>query len=272
MEDNSHEAQNEPIKTDPMDEQPAEQLPVGHVVQPDSAETPVVEAPANAEEQPAPVVEEQPETVNMQPVENQTEELQTLAPETPVAASPVSVESMVPAQPESPEAPASKRPITAIVMSVLLVFAIGAAGFFAFTSSSANSDVQALENEVAALSATTHELPDSAIKLSECVPNMGFHYLIEGGDPKFGPFYLVNKAGEVIGVEFKYIDDSFTEIPESPIPLAIINPGDPLDLYNWTYEQLEISRALEGHEGFLEDHIDIHAYTVTTEVQAQACQ
>lgn len=116
---------------------------------------------------------------------------------------------------------------------------------------------------------TEHDLPSDAVKLTECIPNMGYHYLAKDADPIYGPFYLVNKAGKIIGIEYMYSNDMLTAIPESRIPISVLQKDSPL--YNWKYDHTEISRTLQGHEGFNIDHYDVHNYTIAAEEQKKVC-
>lgn len=168
-----------------------------------------------------------------------------------------------------------------ILLIILLLAAAGAATYFFTTNNSLKTDVEALEGKVATLDADTHELPEGAIKVSECVPNMGFHYLGKEGDPRLGPFYLVNKQGEVIGLEYMFNENMmttlnipaevFAEAGEDPFPVEVLTSG-PEGLSDWQFNNIEMSRSPEGHVGFEEPHMDLHLYTVTPEMQAQSCQ
>ena len=161
-----------------------------------------------------------------------------------------------------------------IIMFAVLVLAIAVAAYFAVANKNSSDKVANLEADVATLGATTHELPASAVKVSECVPNMGFHYLFENGNVQFGPFYLVNKAGEVIGLEYMFSNEMFTDIPNPELPLELIlfDGSSSLSLNDWKFSNLEISHLPEGHPEFEEDHYDVHLYTVSPEMQAAACE
>ena len=179
-----------------------------------------------------------------------------------------------------PKTPGKKTPFMMMLMMLLLVAAVAAAVYFALSYYTAKDDVGALESRVASLDADTHALPDGAIKVSECVPNMGFHYLDKNGDPRLGPFYLVNQQGEVIGLEFMYNQGMMTtlDIPaevfaqagEEAFPIEVLTNG-PINLHDWQFKNIEMSRSPEGHIGFEEDHMDLHLYTVPPEVQAVSC-
>lgn len=168
---------------------------------------------------------------------------------------------------------AGKKKLIFLVVGIALMLSIIAvAVYFALAASKANKDATALKADLAMATAKTHELPSSAQKVSECVPNMGYHYLFEGGTVEFGPFYLVNTRGEVIGLEFMYSNDMFTPIPGQEIPVEVIMAEGGLSLNQWQFDKMEISHLPQGHPSFERDHVDIHLYTVSQEEQARACE
>lgn len=154
---------------------------------------------------------------------------------------------------------------------LLLLGLAGSTTVLALSLKEANQNNTELEAEKTAMDANDHELPDGAIKVSECVPNMGFHYLPKDADPLFGPFLLVSKAGRLIGYEYMFSEDMFESIP-AEIPLEIIKTKGPILLNDWDYNSIDISRAPAGHPGFEKSHIDIHLYTVTPDIQQKACE
>lgn len=148
---------------------------------------------------------------------------------------------------------------------------VAAAAFAGYKLSDSKSDKQLAElnSKIASLQTTTHDLPEGAVKLSECIPNMGAHYLPKGADPQYGPFLLVNKAGKVIGTEFMASADMYSPIPGIVPPVSVLMKDSPM--YSWKYDHAELSHTPKGHEGFEKDHIDFHVYTVTADEQKQAC-
>lgn len=166
-----------------------------------------------------------------------------------------------------------KKFIVVIIIAAVIAILVAVAAYFALDSISSQNEVAKLEATVAEISATTHPLPDDAFQVSECVPNMGFHYVTKGGDPRFGPFLLVSKQGEIIGYEYMFSDDMFEALPSPEIALEILKDDLGIqDLSGWVYHTIEVSKAPEGHPGFETPHTDIHLYTVPPEVQARACQ
>ncbi len=155
------------------------------------------------------------------------------------------------------------------VMLLLVGAGVAAALYYKSADTKSKDEVASATSKLEAAQATTHALPEGAIKVSECIPNMGFHYLTKESDSIYGPFLLVNKAGRVIGVEYMFDNTMMTAIPNIVPPVEVLLNDSPL--YKWDFDHTEVSRAPEGHEGFLKDHNDIHNYTVTPEVQKQAC-
>jgi hypothetical protein len=164
-----------------------------------------------------------------------------------------------------------KGPKKSILLFIFVIALIAVAGIggYILADSKAKKETGTLKSQITALESNVHELPADAIKVSECIPNMGAHYLPKDSDPQYGPFLLVNKANKVIGVEFMASQDMYTAIPGTEPPVSVLTKNSPL--YGWKFDHLELSHTPEGHPGFLEDHIDAHLYTVTREEQKQAC-
>jgi hypothetical protein len=156
------------------------------------------------------------------------------------------------------------------LLLVAVVVASAAALNFRSQANKAKLDAEAIKSQLNTAQATTHDLPPDAVKLSECIPNMGYHYLPKGADPLYGPLLLVNKAGRVIGVEYMASDDMYTAIPNTDPAVAVLLKDSPM--YGWRFDHTEFSQALNGHEGFEKKHVDVHNYTVSLEEQKQACQ
>jgi len=165
-----------------------------------------------------------------------------------------------------------KKPIMMVVMAAVILILLAVAGYLFLQNSDGKAAIDSLQSQVATLDSNTHDLPEGAVKVSECIPNMGFHYLTEGSDPRFGPYYLVSNEGKIIGFEFMFSDDMFTTIPDAGIPLDLLITDGPLNLNDWQYNSIDFSIATAGHPGFEEPHTDVHLYTVTPEEQKLACQ
>jgi len=190
--------------------------------------------------------------------------------ETPTPA--LSVPSTPTPPTQAPAPPTAKKGSTGKVLGflfVVLLLMAAAYGGYHFSESKAKKEALAFNSQIAALQSTTHELPADAVKLSECIPNMGSHYLPKGADQQYGPFLLVNKSGKVIGAEFMASADMYTPIPGVVPAVSVLMKDSPL--YGWKYDHAELSHTPQGHEGFNKDHIDFHVYSVTPDEQKQAC-
>ncbi|MBA2279480.1 hypothetical protein H0V99_03530 [Candidatus Saccharibacteria bacterium] len=168
-----------------------------------------------------------------------------------------------------PPAKERKSPLLLILVLLVLLVPIAAITGYKMSDQKAKKDIAVINNQLAVLQSNAHELPEGAFKVSDCIPNMGSHYLTPTSDPEYGPFYLVSKAGKVIGVEYMASEDMYTAIPETDPPVELITKDSPL--FGWKFDHTEVSHMKEGHEGLLEDHVDVHYYTVNPEQQSQAC-
>ncbi len=180
-----------------------------------------------------------------------------------------------PVAPTTPALAASASPrksslLPWLISLALLIAAAAAVAYFSMASDKAKKESASLNTQITALKDNTHDLPADAVKLSECIPNMGFHYVPKGGDPIYGPIYTVNKAGKITGVEYMFSNDMFTAIPNTIVPVSVVTKDSPM--YDWKYNHVDVSHTPEGHHGYLVDHKDIHMYTVTPEERKLACQ
>ena len=166
---------------------------------------------------------------------------------------------------------ARKSPVGRILLVVLVILLIGGAAAVGYNLSNnkAKKETATLNSQLAVLKSNSHELPAGAVKVSDCIPNMGAHYLPKASDPEYGPFVLVNKAGKVIGLEYMASKDMYTAIPNTNPPVELIMKDSPLS--GWKFDHIEFSHLPKGHEGLLIDHIDVHLFTVTPKQQKQSC-
>jgi len=171
-----------------------------------------------------------------------------------------------------PKLSISRKSIGLFLIIVILLASLGSSVYFAIGQKNAKKEIDSLNQKIASLDANTHDLPEGAVKLSECVPNMGFHYLEQGADPKFGPLTLVSNKGKVIGYEYMFNNSMLTKVPDAEIPLEVLLTNGPVLLHDYQYNSIDFSRATAGHPGFEDDHYDVHLYTVDPEVQKQACE
>lgn len=151
---------------------------------------------------------------------------------------------------------------------LVVVLAVTAAAM-AMSNNKAQKEITDLRSQLSAAQAHTHPIPEGAVKVSDCIPNMGSHYITKDSHPQYGPFLLVNKQNQVIGVEYMASEDMYDPIPGVTPPVKILTKASPL--YGWKFDHAELSHTPEGHEGFLEDHIDVHLYTVSQEERKNVC-
>jgi len=200
-------------------------------------------------------------TVSIQPAPlTTTEPAPAPAPETP------------PPQPPVVTAPHAKgmigKSVLVLLVAILCIIVAGVGGY-AYANNKAKTSEAGLNSQIAGLQSNSHQLPAGSTKVSDCIPDMGFHYLPKGSDPLYGPFVLVNKEGKVIGLEYMASADMYTPIPNTNPPVQLIEKNSPL--FGWKFDHIEFSHLPLGHEGFMRDHIDIHLFTVTADQEKQAC-
>lgn len=133
------------------------------------------------------------------------------------------------------------------------------------------ASLAALQAELAEANKGTYPLPEGAIKVTDCIPNMGAHYVTKDSHPEYGPFFMVNKENRVIGVEYMASGDMYTDvdIPNLPIPVQILQKSSPA--YDMKIDHIEMSRWPEGHKGLTRDHIDVHLFTISPEQVKNVC-
>jgi hypothetical protein len=170
-----------------------------------------------------------------------------------------------------PDEKSQKHLVRWVLLFLLIALFAGAAlyGGYHLSNNKAQKDKAALNSQIAVLESNTHELPADAVKVSECIPNMGGHYLPKGADPEYGPFMVVNKANKVIGIEYMASKDMYTPIPQTDPPVEMLMKDSPM--YGWKYDHAEITHLPKGHEGLERDHVDVHMYMVTAEQQKNVC-
>lgn len=112
-------------------------------------------------------------------------------------------------------------------------------------------------------------LPADAVKLSDCVPNMGAHYANPANMP-FGPIYLVDK-GKVVGIEFMMHEN---DLEKNILSIGGEKIGKPavMPTLGMTFNHIELNYEPEGHEGDKEPHYDLHMYLISSEEQKKLCQ
>ena len=223
---------------------------------------------------------DQTPTTQLVPSVESTAATEPAATETPTVAESTQTEAAPQVEQPTADAPKPKenmlkklplKKVGMIVAALLLVLAIPASAYAGYTNSKQKSDkkIAALNTQIATLESGEHELPEGAIKVSDCIPNMGYHYITKTSDKEYGPFLLVTKKNKVIGVEYMADKDMYTAIPKTDPPVEVVLKNSPM--FGWKFDHTEFSHAPKGHEGLLVDHIDVHNYTVTADQQKQAC-
>jgi|GEM_PF-3734517 len=216
----------------------------------------------------------------VQPTSTTPAEAPAEAPATPPTPAPAPEAAMPDPAPsmdtKPPEPPKAEKPkggggmMKKVLMIVLVVLIpVGAFLGYYMSNQKANKDKAKLNSDILALQATLHDLPVGAAKVSDCIPNMGYHYVTKTSDKEYGPFLLVNKQDKVIGVEYMAAQDMYTAIPGTDPPVQLVEKNSPM--YGWKFDHFEISHLPKGHEGLLRDHIDVHLFTVPASVEKNAC-
>ena len=229
----------------------------------------------NENNTPAPVVPtpEVPTPVETPPLESMPE---SFVPETPAPVSELEapVAAVVPPPPDVMAPPPKKSSGSGMkkviwLFIVLILIAAAAFGAYKMTQQKADKKTAELNSQIAVLNSNEHILPAGTIKVSDCIPNMGYHYLTKSSDPEYGPFLILNKKNKVIGVEYMVSKAMYTAIPKTDPPVELITKDSPM--YGWKFDHADVSHLPKGHEGLMVDHIDVHLYTVTADQQKQAC-
>ena len=128
------------------------------------------------------------------------------------------------------------------------------------------------------------QLPTDAVKISECVPAMGEHWVRPQDIPN-GPYYVVDQ-GKVIGLEymFKYAELPGEKVARMTLPQfekymkdnnltlkdSVMANDISFDLIDSEYKTVTLSWTAP-HAGFPEPHIDMHAYLLPEDEIANIC-
>ncbi len=128
------------------------------------------------------------------------------------------------------------------------------------------------------------KLPTDAIKISECVPAMGEHWVQPQNIPN-GPYYVVYQ-GKVIGTEFmfKYEELPGEKVAKMSLPEfqkylttnkftlkdSVLANDIAFKLDESQYKTITLSWSAP-HAGFPEPHIDMHAYLLPEEQIETIC-
>ncbi len=173
---------------------------------------------------------------------------------------------------DAPKKSSSKKMMIIIIVMIAVVLGLAGAAYGGYSSWKSKADKTAVElyKKIALLEADEHDLPEGTTQITACVPNMGSHRLVKGGDPEYGPFLLVTKQNKVVGVEYMVVTDMYTKIPNTNPPAEIIDKASPM--YGWKFDHAKVSHLPQGHVGNLHEHTDIHLYTESAEKLKNACK
>jgi hypothetical protein len=160
-----------------------------------------------------------------------------------------------------------------VLLGILLVAAIGSsvAAFLFYQDKQKLTAI--LETPPVDTSAVT--LPEDAVKISECVPFEGEHYVQPSKLPD-GPFYVAYE-GKVSAVEFMFTPDRIPNekgakmdpkeamemIQKNKLSLAdlVLVHNFEFDLMNLRYKSITLTWA-SPHSGLTKPHYDLHLFFV----------
>ena len=147
------------------------------------------------------------------------------------------------------------------VIGLLLVVIAGLIAKMYFPFSVANDEVE------------TFKLPEKAVKISECLPFMGEHW-VEPDKLPFGPMYVMN-GGMLMSLEYmftpdKFLGEDFVKLPPQEVEKYLKDRNmtwadyfrdykiviDLPDL-DKKYKSIEIAWS-PPHAGLVEPHYDVH--------------
>lgn len=168
-------------------------------------------------------------------------------------------------------------PVFPLICGILIVVIAGL-GYKVYAMS---KDEEQMKAEAAAKVVT---LPDDAVKITECIPHEGEHWVQPDKVPN-GPYYVTYK-GKVMSVEYMLAPDQIPGEKLARSPQAeftnyivknnktlsdIVNESRiPLSLPATTYKTVHIGWTAP-HAGFLIPHYDIHFDFVTDEELRNVC-
>ncbi len=125
-------------------------------------------------------------------------------------------------------------------------------------------------------------LPPDAVKISECIPDMGEHW-VRPQDTPSGPYYVVYQ-GKVVAIEFMFKPEDLPGKASSEMSLPqfekymkdnsftlqdVVRKNEAyFDLYGYEYERIHMGWSAP-HAGLPAPHMDLHAYLIPlAEIQA----
>lgn len=173
-----------------------------------------------------------------------------------------------------------KKPLLIILVLCNVVLLAGLLYFY-FVG---NKDTTVEDPNVVNATATVVTLPPDAVKISECIPFMGEHWVQPSKLP-IGPFYVVYN-GKVTGIEYMFTPDKIpgekaAKMSEKEIMDYISKNNLTLaDLVKANQFQLDTLGAKvhymtidwnSPHSGLAAPHYDVHAYLIDKAEASQIC-
>lgn len=172
-----------------------------------------------------------------------------------------------------------------LLIPILVLSNLVTLGLVYVQTNKVNTLVAAEQARAATPVTKTLTLPPDAVKVSECVPFMGEHYVVPSQLPR-GPMYTAYK-GKITGIEFMFKEneiageklakmsakESKNYIMKNHMSLSDIvqeTRGLKIDLMGLQYKSMEIGWSVP-HAGFPEPHLDVHAFLVEPEEVESIC-
>ena len=132
-------------------------------------------------------------------------------------------------------------------------FSIVAGAFYFVGKSQASTDVASTD----ASHHPTFELPQGAIKLLDCLESRGAQFVMPDDIP-LGPIYNMWN-GEITGITYMINEN---ELSQDKV-------FDDLRLESMDYDHVDISRVVQGHAGFAQNHYHLFVSAVPKTVTDQ---
>lgn len=175
--------------------------------------------------------------------------------------------------------------IFSYILIALLLVSLAGVGYFATTTINLGKQLTASQDRIKATEASSvFQLPPNLVKISECVPTEGEHWMNPKNLPH-GPLYGVYK-GKVISIEYMFLPSDIGGAAVSklnfPDTLKFMQQnnltlddyvhllGSGFDLFGFKYTYFTI-HWIVAHAGLTVPHYDFHFYLVSKEEANQVC-
>lgn len=168
-----------------------------------------------------------------------------------------------------------------ILAGIDILLVIGLLFFYqAYTS----AIVKGSQNTVRITTSKEPALPTGAVKISECVPHMGEHW-VDPKDLPAGPLYSVYQ-GKIMGIEYMFEADQIPGEEQAHMTLPefqkfmknnkltfadfVKQNRMSFDLFNYPYHSVTIEWSAP-HAGYAKPHYDIHMYLADNNTLGTIC-